>query len=91
MVGLYTYRWQKARLQYLRTYPLCVMCGKKGLFVKADVVDHIVPHKGDMNLFWDRNNWQALCYDHHNVDKQRMELGGRERCEPDADGWPSSG
>lgn len=24
-------------------------------------VDHIVAHKGDMGLFWDQANWQALC------------------------------
>jgi len=23
--------------------------------------DHVVPHRGDMRLFWDANNWQALC------------------------------
>ncbi|MGN8738508.1 HNH endonuclease signature motif containing protein [Bilifractor sp. HCP3S3_D3] len=27
----------------------------------ATVVDHIVPHRGDPKLFWDRSNWQALC------------------------------
>lgn len=32
----------------------------------ATVVDHKIPHKGDMRLFWDRNNWQAMakvCHD----------------------------
>ncbi|WP_456848588.1 hypothetical protein [Bradyrhizobium sp. USDA 4504] len=24
-------------------------------------MDHIVPHRGDMKLFWDRKNWQALA------------------------------
>jgi 5-methylcytosine-specific restriction protein A len=25
-------------------------------------VDHVVPHKANMALFWDEaNNWQALC------------------------------
>lgn len=27
----------------------------------ATVVDHIIPHKGDQYLFWDRSNWQPLC------------------------------
>jgi 5-methylcytosine-specific restriction protein A len=31
----------------------------------AEVVDHIKPHKGDMTLFWDENNWQSLCKMHH--------------------------
>jgi 5-methylcytosine-specific restriction protein A len=25
------------------------------------VVDHIVPHRGREQLFWDESNWQALC------------------------------
>lgn len=33
----------------------------------ATVVDHIVPHRGDQKLFWDRSNWQPLCEHHHNV------------------------
>lgn len=39
------------------------------------VVDHIVPHRGDQTLFWDRANWQPLCPDHHDVVKQREEHG----------------
>lgn len=33
----------------------------------ATVVDHIIPHRGDQKLFWDRGNWQPLCEHHHNV------------------------
>lgn len=29
--------------------------------VQADLVDHIRPHKGDMELFWDGSNWQSMC------------------------------
>ena len=39
----------------------------------CEVVDHIVPHKGDTALFWDRANWQAACRWHHDVVKQAME------------------
>jgi 5-methylcytosine-specific restriction protein A len=28
-------------------------------YVKATVVDHIVPHRGDPKLFWDRNELAA--------------------------------
>jgi 5-methylcytosine-specific restriction endonuclease McrA len=24
-------------------------------------VDHKIPHKGNLELFWNRNNWQVLC------------------------------
>lgn len=27
----------------------------------ADMVDHIIPHRGDMRLFWSRSNWQPLA------------------------------
>lgn len=40
----------------------------------ADCVDHKVPHRGDMKLFWDRNNWQPLASSPcHASRKQRME------------------
>jgi 5-methylcytosine-specific restriction protein A len=38
---------------------------EEGRYVKATVVDHIKPHRGDQTLFWDRSNWQALCKQHH--------------------------
>jgi len=62
----YGYKWKKARDGFLKHNPLCVQCLREGLTVAAGVVDHIVPHKGDMNLFWDRSNWQALCAPCHN-------------------------
>lgn len=61
----YGSRWQKARAVYLHSHPLCVRCLAKGRYVKATVVDHIIPHRGDRKLFWDRDNWQALCKSCH--------------------------
>lgn len=32
----------------------------------ATVVDHVIPHRGDMELFWDSDNWQSMhkqCHD----------------------------
>jgi 5-methylcytosine-specific restriction protein A len=64
----YGYKWQQARIQFLREHPLC-MCddcqaGKLRVTAATDV-DHITPHKGDMKLFWNRNNWQALSKSCH--------------------------
>ena len=42
--------------------PLCVKCDRP---TAATVVDHIVPHKGDLELMWNSANWQALCKWHH--------------------------
>lgn len=69
----YGYKWQKAREAYLRENPLCVMCKEQGRVTVATVVDHIIAHRGDQKLFWDRKNWQALCATHHSRDKQREE------------------
>jgi 5-methylcytosine-specific restriction enzyme A len=69
----YGYRWQQARLGYLQAHPLCVMCQAEGRVEAATVVDHKVPHRGDMASFWDRDNWQSLCSTHHSADKQRQE------------------
>ena len=61
----YNRAWQKASKQYLAAHPLCVKCLEEGKFRKATVVDHIIPHRGDEKLFWDRSNWQPLCKEHH--------------------------
>ena len=54
-------------MDFLIENPLCVECLNMGRTEPATVVDHIVPHRGDLALFWDRRgNWQALCVDHHN-------------------------
>lgn len=82
-------RWQRERLVYLRLHPLCRMCEDQGRVTIATVVDHIVPHKGDQALMWDsENNWQPLCAEHHNSDKQRLEKSGKVRQRIGTDGWP---
>ena len=57
----YDNRWRKARLRFLKVHPFCVICKAEGKLVKATVVDHIIPHRGDELLFWDESNWQPLC------------------------------
>lgn len=52
-------------------------CIAKGIGLPyANVVDHSVPHRGDMVLFWDSSKWQSLCATHHSRDKQREEAMG---------------
>lgn len=63
----YNSRWRTVSKMYLKSNPLCVNCLKDNKFVKAAVVDHIIPHRGDEALFWDENNWQALCKRCHDV------------------------
>lgn len=60
--------WAKARLAFLNRYPCCAMCN-----APASVVDHVKPHRGNRDLFWDQRNWQPLCAPCHNRHKQRQE------------------
>lgn len=71
----YDGRWRKARITFLKHHPLCAECERQGKLTPATVVDHIIPHKGDSKLFWDRNNWQPLCAHHHSI-KTNKEDGG---------------
>ena len=80
-------RWRRRSKQFLAENPLCRMCQERGLTKLAEVVDHIVPPKGDEALFWDEDNWQGLCLTDHNAAKQAEEKGGGVRgC--DVDGMP---
>ena len=53
--------WRRKRRRHLMIEPLCRTCKAQGRVTEANTVDHITPHRGDMRLFWDRENWQALC------------------------------
>lgn len=63
----YGYKWQQARAGYLAKHPLCANCQKEGRVEEATEVDHVIPHRGDMTLFWDQANWQALCKPCHSA------------------------
>jgi 5-methylcytosine-specific restriction protein A len=38
-------------------------------------VDHIIPHGGDMRLFWNRGNWAALCQSCHSRKTAKQDGG----------------
>jgi len=57
----YDRHWREARGMFLREHPLCAACLAEGRTTPATVVDHIIPHRGDKQLFWDKDNWQPLC------------------------------
>jgi 5-methylcytosine-specific restriction protein A len=64
----YGYTWQKVSKAFLKAHPLCQCdeCQEGKLRLKvSQVVDHIIPHRGDMNLFWNRKNWQAMAKECH--------------------------
>ena len=71
--NMYGAKWRKARENFLLQPEnhYCVECMKRGCYTPATEVDHIVPHKGDNKLFWDRKNWQALCKPCHSAKTMR--------------------
>ena len=68
-------RWKRSRALFLQLHPWCEECKKQGKLVPATDVDHIVSHRGDMSLFWDMGNWQALCHECHARKTYRETLG----------------
>jgi 5-methylcytosine-specific restriction protein A len=58
----YNKRWTRAAALYRSQHPVCVMCERDGRVSPAECVDHIIPHKGDQELFWNERNWQGLCW-----------------------------
>lgn len=73
---LYNHRWRKARRVFLSEKPLCAMCQDLDIVTPAVVVDHITPHRGDEELFWDEKNWQGLCLVCHDRHKAIQENRG---------------
>lgn len=69
------HRWYKLdvwvkdlRPTQLLKCPWCEMCALEGYpRVRATVVDHIKPHRGNWALFVNRTNLQSLCEHHHNA------------------------
>ncbi len=74
----YNQRWRNLRKVFLAEHPLCTMCTQNGHTKGASVVDHIIPHKGDQDKFWDESNLQALCKRHHDK-KTAKERGWGKR------------
>lgn len=56
-------RYKVARMHYLSEHPRCADPFKTHgqALVIATVLDHITPHRGDFELFWNQSNWQGLC------------------------------
>jgi 5-methylcytosine-specific restriction enzyme A len=57
----YDRQWRNARERFLREHPLCVFCLREDRYKTATVVDHVIPHRGNSDLFWNLKNWQPLC------------------------------
>jgi 5-methylcytosine-specific restriction protein A len=56
----YNSEWERLSKNYLSMHTRCVDCDER-----AQVVDHIEPHRGNQVLFWSRSNWQPMCKSCH--------------------------
>ena len=72
----WTPRWKAIREAQLSAHPLCAICMEDDVVTAAKVCDHVTPHRGDAELFWN-GPFQSLCEHCHNSVKQREERGGR--------------
>jgi len=78
---LNTARWQRLRLKVLKRDEYT--CQQTGMLLSgkhpaanSPVVDHIEPHRGDPDLFWDEENLQSVTKEWHDRVKQSMEKRG---------------
>lgn len=68
----YTTEWDSASRQWRQDFPICAECERQGRLKPSEVVDHVRPHKGDQDWFWNQENWEATCKRCHDI-KTRME------------------
>lgn len=54
---------------------------------RSAVVHHLKPHKGNLDLFFDLNNLQSVCWTCHSGDIQSIEAKGFD-VTIGTDGWP---
>jgi 5-methylcytosine-specific restriction enzyme A len=69
--AMYNTKWIKYRLRFLHHNPQCYCCPNK-----SSVIDHIVPHKGRVDFFWDITNFIPMCETCHNIVTAKFDKHG---------------
>lgn len=72
----YGWRWQRFSRWFL-SQPENAVCAVEGCGRLATQTDHVIPHRGDMEKFWE-GPFQGLCARHHS-EKTCKEDGGLGR------------
>jgi 5-methylcytosine-specific restriction protein A len=57
-----TPEWTEFRNKFLAVNTICYACGER-----SRAVDHIIPFKKDVKLFWNTTNYMPLCFKCHNT------------------------
>jgi len=82
-----TARWKRRRAEQLQAEPFCCFCiEQSGVYTMATVADHVTPHHGSEQAFW-QGKLQSLCKTHHDRDKKLIEAG-TPLLGVDEEGWP---
>jgi 5-methylcytosine-specific restriction enzyme A len=73
--GLYgTQRWRRESRRFIAEHPLCINAHRDPrCTLVTELVDHVIPHRGDATLFYRKDNWAAMCRVCHGV-KTRAEV-----------------
>lgn len=69
-----TKQWKVLRDEQLKNFPICQKCG----CYEATEVHHVIPHRGDPNLFFNPENLVSLCHDCH-TEETRKEIQIRSK------------
>lgn len=86
-----TARWKVLRLEQLDAEPFCEYCKEEGRVRAATIADHVVPHKGDEELFFN-GKLRSLCAPCHDSVKQSEERTGRRKgFRPDGSSYDEAG
>jgi 5-methylcytosine-specific restriction protein A len=68
----HTKEWKNLRRKIISSHPLCQAgCGRS-----SKVVDHIIAHKGNYEMFFTHSNLQALCKACHDRKTVKEMFGG---------------
>lgn len=61
---LYDRKWKRIRLMHLANNPWCETCLDHGIYTPAKEVHHVIPHRGDQQIF-KTGPLQSLCHKCH--------------------------
>jgi len=78
--------WWKLRAKYRARNHVCRFCKHFFQHGEVKIVDHIKPHRGDLELFLNPSNLQLLCKKCHDSKKQIIERNA-SKPEVGLDGW----
>lgn len=81
-----TARWQRVRTYQLSVHPLCQWCLEEDVVTAATEVHHSVPHRGDMDIFWN-GPFLSTCKPCHSS-RGQLEDNGKVVVRYGPDGWP---